>query len=341
MAKYKAITDSPHERYPNTKLGILLTNLGTPDAPTAPALRTYLRQFLSDPRVIEIPKVIWRCILYAFILPFRPKKSAKLYQSIWTPKGSPLLVNCQNIVQKLTKRFTDQPDLFVDIGMRYGNPGIPKVLQKMQAQGVQELVVLPLYPQYSGSTTGSTFDELSNELRKWRWVPKLHFLTSYHDHPLYIKALVESIQRHVEQHGMPEKLLLSYHGTPRLFLDRGDPYHCHCFKTSRLVREQLQWPEAQIITCFQSRFGKAEWLKPYTSETLTELGEQGVKHLAIMSPAFSVDCLETLEELIEENREVFEEAGGQTYHYIPALNDNDAHIDLIETLLSPYLPHQP
>ncbi|WP_448565697.1 ferrochelatase [Thalassotalea ganghwensis] len=321
------------------KVGVLLTNLGTPEQPTAPALRRYLREFLSDPRVVEIPRLIWMVILHGIILRVRPQKSAKLYQSIWTEQGSPLMVISQALTEQVASRLQEkhQDKVIVDLAMRYGQPSIDNALENFQKQGVQRIIVLPMYPQYAGPTTGSTFDAVVNHMKKWRWIPSLHFIGSYHDQPLYIEALVKTIEEHVAAHGKPDKLVLSYHGMPKHFLDSGDPYYCFCHKTTRLVRERLGWQEQDFVMSFQSRFGKAEWLKPYTDETLAQLAKEGHKHVAIISPAFSADCLETLEELKHENKDVFLSAGGETYHYIPALNDRSDHCDMVMHLIEPHI----
>ncbi|MGB1199029.1 MAG: ferrochelatase [Thalassotalea sp.] len=322
------------------KTAILLTNLGTPEAPTAPALKKYLKEFLSDPRVVEIPRLAWLIILHGIILRVRPKKSAQLYQTIWSDKGSPLMVISQALTAKVSKVITDkyQDTVVVDLAMRYGELSLSKALNRFQAQGIDNIIVLPLYPQYAGPTTGSTFDEVANVIKSWRWVPSLHFISSYHDHPRYIQALASSVNEHVSQFGKPDKLVLSYHGMPKLFFQRGDPYYCFCHKTTRLLMAELGWAEDDCIMSFQSRFGKAEWLKPYTDETLTNLAEQGHKHVAIISPAFSADCLETLEELAHENKDIFINAGGEQYHYIAALNDRDDHTQMVLDLVEQHLP---
>jgi len=332
----------------SSKTAVLLTNLGSPDEPTSGALRRYLREFLSDPRVVEIPRLIWLIILHGVILRVRPAKSAKLYQSIWQDDGAPLLTITAAQKKKLSFRLKEQygDDVIVDYAMRYGNPSIASVLQNFQQLGVDKLVVLPLYPQYAGPTTGSTFDALSKELQKWRYVPSVNFLNTYHQNPLYIKALANSIVEHVKAHGKPDKLVLSYHGMPELFRKWGDPYYDFCLQTTALLMQQLisnehalgfTFSEGEIISTFQSRFGKAQWLQPYTDETLANLPKQGDKHIAILSPAFSSDCLETLEELEHENREIFMHAGGEQYHYIAALNDRDDHIDALFDVLIPVL----
>lgn len=321
------------------KTGVVLTNLGTPDAPNAKALRVYLAEFLSDPRVVEIPRLVWLIILHGIILRVRPAKSAKLYESIWTKEGSPLLALSKKQQAKVSEALKKDygNDVQVELAMRYGNPGIVDALQRLREKGVQKLIVLPLYPQYSGPTTGSTFDAVTKELQSWRWVPSLHFIGSYHDNDNYITALANSIQEYITQFGKPEKLVLSYHGMPKLFFTSGDPYYCFCQKTTRLVAQKLGLSDNDFVTSFQSRFGKAEWLKPYTDSCLEEFAQQGIKHVAIVSPAFSVDCLETLEELKVESKQVFLEAGGETFHYIDALNDRDDHILAIVNLVKAHL----
>ncbi|WP_114325135.1 ferrochelatase [Candidatus Colwellia aromaticivorans] len=326
------------------KVGVLLTNLGSPAVPTTTAVRNYLREFLSDPRVVEIPRVIWMLILHGIVLRFRPKKSAKLYQSVWTEQGAPLLVISQAQQQKVAAQIKQQfgEDVIVDVAMRYGDPSISSVLQEFQQQGVDQLVVLPLYPQYAGPTTASTFDAVSKELQQWRYVPSLHFINSYHNNPLYIKALANSVSEHLSEHGIPDKLVLSYHGMPELFYQWGDPYFDFCQITTDLLKKELLarslgLTDETFVMTFQSRFGKAKWLQPYTDETLATLAKEGNKHLAIISPAFSADCLETLEELECENREVFIQAGGEQYYYIAALNDRDDHISALVNILTPLM----
>ncbi len=311
-------------RKQQARTGVLLTNLGTPDAPTAAALRRYLAEFLADPRVVELPRWLWWPILHGVILRIRPRRSAANYRKIWTEDGSPLLAITRRQAQALQVALGE--DYWVKPAMRYGNPSIAAALREFQQAGVRRLMVLPLYPQYSAATTGSTFDAVAKELRTWRWVPDLHFINGYVDNPQFIQALAQSVTDHISKHGMPDRLVFSYHGTPKRFLSNGDPYHCLCHKTTRLVQEELGLGKDQCITSFQSRFGREEWLKPYTDEILQNLPAQGAKHIAILSPAFSADCLETLEELEMENRELFMHSGGETYHYISALNDRSDHI---------------
>ncbi|QOL25864.1 ferrochelatase [Thalassotalea sp. LPB0316] len=336
MSRFAGRDKSLHDKKPRT--GVLLVNLGTPEAPTAGALRKYLREFLSDPRVVEIPRLIWMIILHGIILRVRPAKSAKLYESIWTEQGSPLMVISQQQKDKVAQKLAQDCDQPIDVAlaMRYGQPSISNALNEFQQQGIDNIVVMPLYPQYAGPTTGSVFDAVVDTIKPWRWIPSLHFVGSYHQNEKYIKALAASVKEHISAHGKPEKLVLSYHGMPKLFHTQGDPYYCFCALTTRALAKELGLAEDDFVMTFQSRFGKAEWLKPYTDVTLEELAQSGVKHVAIMSPAFSADCLETLEELVEENKEVFIDAGGETYHYIPCLNDRDDHIEAIVDMIKPY-----
>ena len=338
MNRFTALTEQAHEKK-NNRTGILITNLGTPDEPDTASVRRYLNEFLSDPRVVEIPRLVWLVILHGIILRVRPAKSARLYKSIWTEDGSPLMAIGKRQRDRLEQVLRDsgQQDFELKLAMRYGKPSITESLRAFQQQGIHRVVVLPLYPQYAGPTTGSTFDVVTNELRQWRWVPELHFINSYHDHTLYIEALAKSIRKHFDEYGKPQKLVLSYHGMPKRNLMLGDPYHCQCQKTTRLVVEQLGLGEEEYVTTFQSRFGKAEWLQPYTDATLESLPGQGIKDVAIISPAFSADCLETIEELDQENRKIFMDAGGEQYRYIPCLNDDDDHISLMMELVQPYL----
>ena len=340
----KQNSDNTADEKKSSTTAVLITNLGSPDEPTTSAVRRYLQEFLSDRRVVEIPRLIWLLILHGIILRIRPAKSAKLYQTVWQDDGAPLLSITAAQKAKMATKIKSQygDNVIVDFAMRYGNPSIARVLQQFQQQGVDKIVVLPLYPQYAGPTTASTFDAVSKELQKWRYIPSIHFLHTYHNNPLYIEALAETVKEHVASHGKPERLVLSYHGMPELFRKWGDPYYDFCLETTSLLKKvilasDLGFTDDEIIMTFQSRFGKAEWLKPYTDVTLENLPRQGIKHVAIMSPAFSADCLETLEELIHENSEVFIEAGGESYHYIAALNDRDDHIDALFDVLVPTL----
>lgn len=331
--KYKGQADFSHQQQP--KIGVIVTNLGTPTAPTASALRTYLAEFLSDPRVVEFPRLLWKCILHGIILRIRPRRSAAAYKTVWTDQGSPLMIHTQNqclaLQQSLHQIYGDH--IVVDFAMRYGSPSMAERIEAFQRQGVTRLLVLPLYPQYSGATTGSTFDALAHDFTTRRWLPDLRFISHYHDYPAYIDAIADSITRYREQHGSADKLVFSYHGVPMRYLKNGDPYHCECYKSSRLVAEKLGLSKEDYITTFQSRFGREEWLKPYTDETLKALATNGTQSVQVICPGFSSDCLETIEEIGEENREYFMDAGGERYEYIPALNDSPQHIALLTQLI--------
>ncbi|MBL4631403.1 MAG: ferrochelatase [Paraglaciecola sp.] len=321
------------------KVGVLITNLGTPDAPKKNELRRYLKEFLSDPRVVEIPRFIWWMMLNVVILNIRPKRSAKAYAGVWTERGSPLMFHTQDqtaaLKSKLQRQYGD--NIVLEFAMRYGSPSVDSVVNKMLHQGVQKLVVLPLYPQYCASTTASTFDAIAQSFRKIRWIPELRFITHYHDNQDYIKALAEKIQSHWLKHGRADKLIFSYHGIPKRYVLNGDPYLSQCHETSRLLAEMLDLSENEHFTSFQSRFGRDEWLTPYTDHSLMAFPEQGVKSVQIVCPGFSADCLETIEEIGEENRDYFLEAGGERYEYIAALNADKAHIDALANLLEPHI----
>lgn len=319
------------------RIAILLVNLGTPDEPTAPAVRRYLKQFLSDPRVIEIPQFLWAIILNLFVLPSRPKRVAAAYASVW--KGdSPIRRILAQQVEKLQSRLDGSLAPFevsVHSAMTYGNPGLPDVMDSLRSEGVDHFVILPLFPQYSATSGGAVYDAVTKWSLKQRNLPNLTIVKDYFAHPLYIKALADSIRRFQAVHGKPEKLMFSFHGIPQPYADKGDPYPKRCKCTAAQVAQELGLTEDEWIISFQSRFGKQEWVKPYTDVTLEEWGKAGVRSVQVVSPAFSADCLETLEELAMENRNNFINAGGKEYHYIPALNDDEAHIDLMEALAKP------
>jgi len=317
------------------KTGILLINLGTPDAPTAKAVRPYLKEFLGDPRVVEIPKPIWWLILNGIILNVRPKKSAAKYATIWTKEGSPLRVHTAKqaaLLQGYLGERTKAP-LVVDYAMRYGNPSVPSVLRKLKEQNCQRILVVPMYPQYAASSTATAFDVVFEELRKMRNTPALRTIRNYHDHPGYIKALANNINEYWMKNGRPDKLVMSFHGVPQYTLEKGDPYHCECHKTARLLAQQLGLKPEQYALSFQSRFGKAEWIKPYTTATLLELGKQKTGRVDVVCPGFVADCLETLEEIAQEGKEDFQHAGGGEYHYIPCLNENNDWIHALTDLV--------
>lgn len=318
-----------HPKIPDTKIGVLLVNLGTPEAPTAKAVKRYLKQFLSDRRVVEIPPLIWQPILRGIILNTRPKKSAAAYAKVWTDKGSPLAFYTAAQVEALQPRLGDA--VHVRYAMRYGQPAIAKQLAEMKEAGCNRILIAPLYPQHSGATTATVLDESFGTLAKMRWQPALRTLPPYHDDPLYISALKSSIEKSVAALDFePESLVISFHGMPERTLHLGDPYHCHCQKTARLLSEEMG---RELTVSFQSRFGRAKWLEPATDDTIERLAQEGKKKIAIFAPGFSVDCLETLEELAIQGQEQFEAAGGQQLSYLPCLNDSDVGMDMLEALI--------
>lgn len=332
MSQYWQEPAYTHGTAPRT--GVLLVNLGTPTAPTAAALRPYLKEFLSDPRVVEIPRPIWWLILNGIILNTRPAKSAKKYASVWTSEGSPLKVHTEKQAKLLAGFLAQagQRELHVSWAMRYGQPSIRSQLDAMRAAGCTRILVVPLYPQYAASTTATVVDEVANCLRHWRNLPEVRYVRSFGDDPGYIEALAASVRAHWQRNGQADRLVLSFHGIPRRSLDLGDPYHCECYKTGRLLGEALKLAPERLIVSFQSRFGKAEWLKPYTQPTLEELGGSGVGSVDVMCPGFVSDCLETLEEINMECREAFLHAGGKQFSYIPCLNENQPWIEALTTL---------
>lgn len=319
------------------RFGVLLVNLGTPDEPTTPAVRRYLAEFLSDPRVVDLARPLWLPILYGAVLTTRPQKVAKAYQSIWFNEGSPLLVISRR-QQALLKRQLKESygeDIPVELGMTYGQPKMEGAIESLQRMGCERVLVLPLYPQYSSSTTASVFDRVAKALKKNANVPELRMVRRYCEHPGYIEALAASVRDHWQQKGRQGHLVMSFHGVPKRYVEeKGDPYYDECATTSRLVAEKLGLADDEWTMTFQSRFGREEWLKPYTDETLAEWGKTG-RHevIDIMSPAFAADCLETLEELAIQNREGYEEAGGGEYSYIEALNDREDHVAVLADLV--------
>lgn len=320
------------------RCAVLLVNLGTPDEATAPALRRYLGEFLSDPRVVEIPAVAWQPILRGIILRTRPAKSAAKYASIWTPEGSPLKVWTEKQAKLLLGSLGERGHrVLVRHAMRYGNPSIPSVLNDLKQAGAERVLVLPLYPQYSGTTTASVVDAVSAWAARTRFVPELRFVNAWHDDPGYIEALAQRVLQHWSVNGRGERLVLSFHGVPRRTLTLGDPYHCHCQKTARLLGERLGLPRDQVLVTFQSRFGKAEWLQPYTQPTLVKLARDGVKHVDVACPGFPTDCLETLEEINMEVRQAFLAAGGREFGYIPCLNDSMPWVHALADLAERHL----
>ncbi|WP_206362838.1 ferrochelatase [Stenotrophobium rhamnosiphilum] len=313
------------------KAGVLLVNLGTPDAPTAPAIRRYLREFLSDTRVVEIPRAVWLPVLYGFILPFRPKKLAHAYASVWSERGSPLLaVSKQQAQQLQTLLGADVP---VALGMTYGNPSVASALAELKQKGATRIVVLPLYPQYSGTTTASVFDAIARVLARERHIPELRTINDYHAQPAYIEALAASVRAYRQTHGASEHLLMSFHSIPQRYVNQGDPYDAQCKKTAALLAEALQLKPEEWSISFQSRLGREPWLQPYTDVVLPQYAAKGIKTLDVICPGFSADCLETLEEVAIRYREDFLAAGGEGFRYIPALNADDAHIRMMQSLV--------
>ncbi len=339
-----AFSHGSQNQYKSTT-AVLLCNLGTPDAPTASALRRYLGEFLSDHRVVEIPKIIWWLILHGIILRFRPAKSAKKYESIWIAPGidgkgggSPLRVWSEKNALLLQGSLAQRGHrVRVLLGMRYGNPSIPSQLIALKAEGFKRILILPLYPQYSGTTTASVFDAVYSWAAQTRTVPELRFVNHYHDHPAYIAALASRIKAHWQTHGRSEKLIMSFHGVPERTLHLGDIYHCECYKTARLLAEKLGLSKDQYQLTFQSRFGKAKWLEPYTEPTLIALAQSGCQSVDVVCPGFPVDCLETLEEISLEAKEAFLHAGGKEFNYIPCLNDSQPWISALADVAEQHL----
>ena len=314
---------------------VLLINLGTPDAPTPAAVRRYLRQFLSDPRVVEIPRAAWLPLLYGFVLITRPRQSARKYASIWSPEGSPLRVHTQKQARLLGERLG--PRLRVEFAMRYGEPSIPGALARLIAEGHERVLLLPLYPQYAASTTASALDHAAEFLRGARNVPEIRMVKEFHDHPGYIGALAALVREHWDRSGRPDRLLISFHGLPQYTVARGDPYSRHCLGTAGLLAERLGLARDEWQATFQSRFGRTEWLQPYTAAALAQYGRQGIGRVDVVCPGFVADCLETLEEIGMEGREVFLDAGGREFHLLPCLNERADWIDAVEAIARQHL----
>lgn len=317
------------------KIGVLLVNLGTPDGHDKKSMRRYLKEFLSDRRVIETPRIIWWPLLNGIILNTRPKKSGALYASIWNEEKdeSPLRTFTRSQAEQLVARLNGHAHVEIDWAMRYGNPSIESRMKVLQEKGCERILVFPLYPQYSAATTATVNDKTFEVLMKMRWMPALRTVPPYHDDPAYIDALAASISSHLEGLDFePEHIIASYHGIPKSYFDKGDPYHCHCLKTSRLLKEKMGWDEGFLLSTFQSRFGPEEWLQPYTDKTVERLAKEGVKRICVVNPGFAADCLETLEEIAGEVCEEFEDNGGEKFSHIPCLNDSREGMDLIEAV---------
>lgn len=318
------------------KVGVMLVNLGTPDGTSYGPMRRYLAEFLSDTRVVDTPRALWLPILHGIILNTRPSKSGKAYESIWNKElnESPLRTFTRAQGEKLAIAMKDVPNVVVDWAMRYGNPSMESVLTKLREQGCERILCFPLYPQYAAATTASVNDKLFEALVKVRYMPAIRTVPQYHDEPVYIEALARSIETHLATLAFePEVVMASYHGIPQKYFDKGDPYHCHCIKTTRLLRERLGWPKERLISTFQSRFGPAKWLEPYTDKTIEKLAKDGVKSIAVFNPGFVSDCLETLEEIAVEAAETFHHAGGKNFAHIPCLNDSEDGMAVIEHMV--------
>jgi protoporphyrin/coproporphyrin ferrochelatase len=314
------------------RTGVLLVNLGTPDAPTAEAIRRYLREFLSDRRVVQLSRAIWLPILYGFILPFRPKSLEEKYRLVWTSRGSPLMFHSQDLVRHVAERLASQP-VEIRLAMRYGAPAIAPAIAELRRAGIESLVVLPLYPQYSTTTTASVLDAVSAHLESTGWRPALHVIESYHDDPAYIEALAGSVRRHWTAQGRPDYLLMSFHGIPEKYVADGDPYGQQCHETARLLARALALPAGSWSVSFQSRLGRAPWLKPYTDLELPRLAQGGVRTIDVICPGFPADCLETLEEVAVRYAQLFKDSGGAVLRYIPALNESPEHVEALAGLV--------
>jgi len=326
-----------HPKVNYGKTGVLLINLGTPDSTGWWDIRKYLKEFLSDRRVIEVNPFLWQIILNLFILTFRPSKTAKAYKEIWMndKNMSPLRYYSMMQTQKLSKKFNIE-NLIIDFAMRYGSPSINGKIKDLKEKGCENLIILPLYPQYASPTTATVCDEVFRSLMKLRWQPSLQIVSHYEENPLYIDAIVNSIKKKIsEVNWKPDLIVASYHGIPKKYFDKGDPYHCYCMKTTRLLKEKFN--SIEIMTTFQSRFGPQEWLTPYTDKTLEEIPKQGKKNILVICPGFASDCVETLEEIAIQGKETFVDAGGENFDLIPCLNDNEDHINLLKNLVDSYL----
>lgn len=321
------------------QVGVLVTNIGSPEAPTPPAVRRYLAEFLGDQRIVELPRWLWWPILHGVLLNIRPARSARLYRHIWTAEGAPLVAIARAQAAGLQARLADRlgAPVAVAVGMRYGRPSIAEGLHRLAAANARRVLVFPLFPQYSATTTATTLDAVFAALQRWRWMPELRTLQHYHDHPAYLDALTLSIREHWAAHGRPTRLLFSFHGIPESYFLKGDPYYCECQKTARLAAERLGLGEAEWAVSFQSRFGPARWLQPYTDHTLEAWGREGLSGVHVVCAGFSADCLETLDEIGRENRLLFEAAGGRGFSYIPALNTRPEHLEALAEIALPHL----
>jgi ferrochelatase len=330
---------SPEFRQDGERIGVLLVNTGTPDSLEVADVRRYLDKFLSDPRVIEFPRWLWLPILHGYILRTRPRSSQAKYRKIWTPEGSPLLSLSKQLRVELASCLAQRAlaPFSVELGMLYSTPSVADGLRKLQQAGAQRILVLPLFPQYCGATTGAVYDQVSRELARWRWLPELRLIADYHDHPGFASALKDSIQAHWEREGRTGHLLMSFHGIPEAYFDKGDPYFFKCHRTARLLADELLLKEGEWSVSFQSRLGPSKWLQPYTFEEMTRLPARGIDDLTVVCPGFAIDCLETLEEIAMENRHRFLHAGGRKFSYVPALNHSAGHVRFLGDLISQHV----
>ncbi|HEX7012665.1 MAG TPA: ferrochelatase [Steroidobacteraceae bacterium] len=330
MPTYLNQSDEPSNE---DRLGVLLVNLGTPDALTVPAIRRFLAEFLWDPRVIEAPRWLWWLALHGFILRVRPSRSLHAYRQIWTDAGSPLLIHSEALTRRVAALLRERLPVSVALGMTYGSPSIAQALAILRREGMRRLIVLPLFPQYSGTTTASVFDRVTGELQRWRRIPELRFISGYHDEPAYIEAIAESVRRRRPRTERSSHLLFSFHGIPQRYVRAGDPYYEYCMRSARLIADKLGLAEDAWTMSFQSQVGREEWLRPYTNEWLAGAPRKGIKHVTVACPGFATDCLETLEEIAIRNRATFLEHGGETYEYVPALNEAEEHAKLLADLI--------
>jgi ferrochelatase len=335
--QYQGSVEFDHDA--TERLGILLVNSGTPDSTSTRDVRRFLGRLLGDPRVVELPRALWLPLLHGIILRTRPFRSARKYRRIWTEQGSPLLALTNQLRTRLAQELGERvlAPVSIEIGMLYANPGVPEALARLRDAGARRVLVLPMFAQYCGVSTGAVFDQVAAELGRWRWVPELRFVTDYHDHPGYIEALRASVATHWQQHGRTEHMVVSFHGVPDKYFRKGDPYFCKCQKTARLLAEELNLESDRWTMSFQSRYGPGRWLRPYTDEVLEGLPQRGIRGVTVVCPGFAVDCLETLEEIDIENRERFLEAGGTTFQYVPALNASAGHAVALAELLAQHL----
>jgi len=327
------------ERSVDDRIGVLLVNSGTPDSTSTRDVRRFLAGLLGDPRVVELPRWLWWPVLHGIILRTRPFRSARKYRRIWTDQGSPLLVHSEALRTRVTRELGQRvlAPITVEIAMLYARPGVESALQRLRSAGARRILVVPMFPQYSGVSTGAVFDQVTAVLRTWRWLPELRFVSGYHDHPAYLQALKESVLRHRRTEGPAAHLVMAFHGIPQRYFDAGDPYFCFCQKTGRLLAEELGLADGSWTVSFQSRFGPGRWLQPYTDEVIGALPGRGIREVTVISPGFAADCLETLEELAIEARETFLQAGGTRFEYIPALNADDAHARMFADLIGQHL----